>query len=312
MSGIYHLDALNDELVMIEEVGAGLEPMLGYAHRFEGMLIVLSLVPFRSEWKYGRRAWRYCFMDAGHQLGALLAAFETVGQSAQVPPAFDAAALNTFLGFDTQEFACLALAVGQESTKRARVPTGALMRVMPTDYTRSDDVVNSWLAMDAQVRVDTALLRASAPLQTQLRRRSARSFTAQPMPDEGFEYILHLLAKPPEGLAAYTIVLERGRELGVLRNGERQVEGDFSEIMAELLVGQRFIMDAGIVMVFTAPHYRTDLQLLCAAFAHRIALDAATRGIGFTGIGAFYDEAMRTFLDTMDAIMYVGVIGMEV
>lgn len=114
VSGIYHLDALRDELVLLEEVGAGLEPMLGYANRFEGMLILFSLVPYRSEWKYGHRAWRYCFMDAGHQAGALLAAFHAAGLTLCAVPAFDAAALNTFMGFDGEEHACLAFAAGRE------------------------------------------------------------------------------------------------------------------------------------------------------------------------------------------------------
>lgn len=309
-SGIYHLDALHDELVRIEEVGAGFESMLGYENRFEGLLILMTLVPFRSEWKYGHRGWRYCFMDAGHQLGALLAAFDAVGLSAAVPPEFDRGALDAFMGFENQEFACMALAVGQESDRRARIPKQPLMRVMPTDYTRSDGLVASWLSQQAPLDLDTVLLAGSAAHPVQLERRSARSFSAVPMPEAGFEHIMHLLSQPPAGVNAYAIVLELGRENGVWLNGSALANGAFGEVMAELLVGQRFIMDAGIVMILTAPVYRTDLQLQSAAFGHRIAMDVAPE-IGFTAIGAFYDEATQGFLKTSDAILYVGVFGME-
>lgn len=311
-SGVYHLDALNDALVMIVEVGTGLEPMLGYAHRFEGALILLSLVPYRSEWKYGHRAWRYCFMDAGHQAGALLAAFNTVGMQAAATPKCDRAALNAFMGFDDQEFTCLAFAVGKEGTRRARVPKHPLMRVMPTDYSHSDGVVASWLLQSGQCRIDHAVPFVSdAPQAVQLSRRSARSFSGQSLPAAGFEHIMHLLTEPPAGMTAYGVVLDSEREQGVWKHGILQCSGAFGTTLAALLVGQRFVADAGMVMVLTAPQYRTGLQLQSAAFGHRIGLDAAGHGIGYSAIGAFFDKELQEFLSTSESILYVGVFGME-
>ncbi len=72
LSGIYHLDVLKRELVMIMEIaGEGIEPYMGLEHRFNGALVMISLVPFRSSWKYGLRGWRYLYLDLGHQIGAL-------------------------------------------------------------------------------------------------------------------------------------------------------------------------------------------------------------------------------------------------
>jgi SagB-type dehydrogenase family enzyme len=311
VSGIYHLDALHDALVRIEEVGAGFEPMMGYANRFEGMLILLSIVPYRSEWKYGHRAWRYCFMDAGHQAGALMAAFHAVGLTLSVVPAFDKEALNRFMGFEDQEYACLAFAMGQESSRRARSAVKPLMRVMPTDYNRSDGVVGDWLSQLDALQIADPLPVSDAPMAVQLARRSARSFSGAAMSDAGFEHIMHLLSQPPEGMTAYAVVMDPERENGLWRNGEPVKAGAFGERLAALLVGQRFIMDGGIVMILTTPDYGPGPQLLSALFGHRAALDAATRDVGFTAIGAFYDNEVKRFLETDDAILYVGVFGME-
>lgn len=310
-SGIYHLDALHDRLVRIEEVGAGFETMMGYANRFEGLLILLSLVPYRSEWKYGHRAWRYCLMDAGHQVGALLTAFNACETPLAVPPAFDRAALDTFMGFDGREFACLALAVGAEGTRRARTPLKPLMHVTPTDYCRSDGTVGGWFANCDMPKPEIRNLASDSEPSVQLSRRSARKFSGLSMPDALFERIMHLVSQPPEGITAHTVVIDPQRENGIFRNGTLVKAGAFGEMTAALLVGQRFITEGGLVMILTAPAYDAALQLHAAAFGHRISMDAAQLGGGYTAIGAFYDRELQTFLETDDAILYVGVFGME-
>ena len=310
-NGIYHLDALHDVLVRIEEIGAGFETMMGYANRFEGVLILLSLVPYRSEWKYGHRAWRYCFMDAGHQVGTLLNALNSADIPFTVPPAFDREALERFMGFGDQEYACMVLACGSEGTRRARKPSQPLMQVMPTDYCRSDGTVGRWIAQSDTPKLKPEALLSDADTQTQLARRSARKFSGLAMPDTLYEHILHLLVHPPEGMTSYAVVLEPLREQGVFRNGTLLNSGMHAEIVAALLVGQRFVMEGSIVMILTAPNYSVDLQLHAAAFGHKLSLDAAQRGGGYTAIGAFYDRELQAFLETDDAVLYVGVFGME-
>ncbi len=64
------MDVLTEELVLMTEIGAaGIEPYLGMDQRFTGCLVMLSIVPFRCSWKYGLRAWRYLYLDLGHQIG---------------------------------------------------------------------------------------------------------------------------------------------------------------------------------------------------------------------------------------------------
>jgi hypothetical protein len=46
-------------------------------------------------------------------------------------------------------------------------------------------------------------------------------------------------------------------------------------------------------------------------FAQQLYLDATSRGVGFTGIGAFYDRKLQRFLETEMPIIYVGALGVE-
>jgi SagB-type dehydrogenase family enzyme len=310
LSGIYHVDAQREELVLLQECGAeGLEPLLGMAHRFEGFLFILSVVPFRSEWKYGVRAWRYCYMDAGHQLGALCAAQEA---AYEVLTGIDSAALNRVMGFDGQEFACAAVAVGAEGDRPAQTPAKPLMRVAPTDYCEGGDTVAGWIDRTETARRPINALGSDADETVRLQRRSARAFSGAAMPADVFEHIMHRLREAPEGMHAYAAVLRGGNaEPGLYGAEGLRKPGAFDETLTALLVDQRFIANAEIVMVVCAQRYDADLQMGAAAFAHALSLDAAARSVGYTAIGAFYDKKLQTFLQTPDYILYVGVFGME-
>lgn len=311
-SGIYHLDARQDLLVQLCEVGAGLERFAGLEHRFQGMLIFISLVPYRSEWKYGHRAWRYCWMDAGHQLGTLQASFEAAGETLSPLTITDTSGLEQFMGFDGQEFAAAMLSCGTLSDKKVRKPTTPLMRVMPTDYCQSDGTVPSWMQMRSEtLRLDAPPFSSPVPVSLQLARRSARAFCAKTLGDSDIEYFLHTLGQISAGISAYALILNDEARQGVWLDGEYLRADDLRADAVALLVGQRFIADASLVMVLTAARYDAALQTEAALFAHILSLEAARRGIGYTGIGAFYDDAMRRFLQTQDYVLYVGAFGIE-
>ena len=313
LSGIYHVDARRGELVLIRECGAdGLEPSVGMPHRFEGFLFVVSVVPYRSEWKYGHRAWRYCYMDAGHQIGALCAALQAHGRETFVPEGADLPGLGRMLGFAGEESVCAVLASGRPGDKPAKPLKTPLMRVSPTDYNESDGVVPGWLAQSATGAPLQLPPAADAGEAVQRARRSARAFDGRAMETEAFEYILHMLRRMPEGMTAYTVVLRPDHaEPGLYRDGERLKSGAFAETVTALLVDQRFVANAEIVMILCAERYDADMQMEAAAFAHALSLGAAEHGAAYTAIGAFYDKKLQTFLETSAYILYVGVFGAE-
>ncbi len=313
LSGIYHLDALHGEMVLIRECGAeGLEETVGMQTRFEGFIFVVTIVPFRSEWKYGHRAWRYCYMDAGHQVGALCAAMQAYGREPALHGSADLAALDSVMGLGREEFSCAVITAGVPTDKPTKPMKSPLMRVCPTDYCESDGTVPGWIAQfPAQGRFP-ACPKSSAPESVQRARRSARVFAEAAMPKDLFEHIMHMLRRTPEGVSVYTVILKDDHAAaGIYRGGERYKEGTFAEAVAALLVDQRFVAQAELVMVLCSERYDAELQMASAAFAHALSLEAAACGAGYTAIGAFYDKKLQTLLETPEYILYVGVFGME-
>lgn len=63
------------------------------------LLVGLSSVPWREAWKYGERAFRYCQLDTGHALGALVFAAATLGWRVRLVPG-GTAAIAALLGLD--------------------------------------------------------------------------------------------------------------------------------------------------------------------------------------------------------------------
>ncbi|MBU1643236.1 hypothetical protein KKE54_07730, partial [bacterium] len=224
LSGIYHVDAGGEALVLIREIERdGIEPEVGLSERFEGMLFIVSCVPFRSEWKYGERALRYCYLDAGHQIGAVAAAAAAGGQDATILSGFDVNCLNTKMGFSQQEFSCAVLAVGEAGKRSAEAMKGSLMQVAPTDYCDTKGEIPRQVAeqelfkgtlMSGSSTIDAGAIDA---------RRSARHFSGASLPNGPFEHFMHLLGHAPEPLVCYTVVLRSETAVPGIYTGEMLV-----------------------------------------------------------------------------------------
>ncbi|WP_345975748.1 nitroreductase family protein [Sulfurimonas sp. HSL3-7] len=313
LSGIYHVDAGANAMVLIREIERdGLEPALGMQKRFEGMLFVVSVVPFRSEWKYGDRALRYCYMDAGHQVGAVCASAAVGGHTATILSGFDADCLNRTMGFGGQEFAAAAVAIGQETERDAEAMKGGLMEVAPTDYCDTKGTIALQIAEEPPFASRSDITMPVVDETSIIKRRSARLFSPEPLETAQFEHFMHCLMQPPKPLESFAVVLQsKSLNKGVYKEGELLKEGDFADRAAALLVDQRFVKDGAVIMVFTAETFGSGELISAGLFAQRLYLEAAAMDAGFTGIGAFYDKKLQTFLGTQQAIVYVGVLGVE-
>jgi SagB-type dehydrogenase family enzyme len=69
-AGLYHYECESHALEQRCAYDAGLAAALAEVLPPGGLLLGLSLVPWREEWKYGLRAWRYCQLDLGHAIAA--------------------------------------------------------------------------------------------------------------------------------------------------------------------------------------------------------------------------------------------------
>lgn len=313
LSGIYHVDAGEEALVLIREIERdGIEPEVGLSERFEGMLFIVSCVPFRSEWKYGERALRYCYLDAGHQIGAVAAAAAAGGQDATILSGFDANCLNAKMGFSPQEFGCAVLAVGERGKRSVEAMKGTLMQVAPTDYCDTKGEIPRQIA-EQELFESTQFFGSPAIDEKAISgRRSARHFSGASLPNGPFEHFMHLLEDAPEPLVCHTVVLRsETAAAGVYAGGVLVREGLYDDEISALLVDQRFVKEAAMVTVMTSASFGSDALMAAGAFGHRLHLEAESRGVGFTGIGAFYDHKLQRFLGTEDYILYVCAVGVE-
>jgi SagB-type dehydrogenase family enzyme len=78
-------------------------------------LFIWAAVTERAKWRYGERAYRYLFIDAGHVCQNLYLAAESIGLGACAVGAFDDDDINKLLGFDGEKlFVVYCGAVGKK------------------------------------------------------------------------------------------------------------------------------------------------------------------------------------------------------
>lgn len=305
ISGIYHLDVLADELVMIAEIGGeGIEPYLGMSTRFNGVIVMCSLVPFRSSWKYGLRAWRYLYLDLGHQLGAFAATVRHFGFS--LTKMYAHKRLNQIMGMGDDEVIAAAYGIGENSSRPVNPLKQPLMYVQPTDYT----LPNGKLCSELQAQPlyseipETAQWDRFSVLNNS--RRSAREFDADMMDDASIRTMMQM--NIPHSLEAVFIVLQaHSMQHGVYRNGKCDTSGKFLSEIVHLLLDQRFIAGANMVVLIYAEHFNAASHVEAGVYAQELYTACEYHSIGCSGIGAFYDNEASRWSDK--SLLYAVAIG---
>jgi SagB-type dehydrogenase family enzyme len=192
LSGLYHYDVLNGELVMIREIaGEGIEPYVGMDKRFSGVIVMISLVPFRSSWKYGLRAWRYLNLDLGHQINALCASVEHFGLKCTKLSANEN--LNFIMGMGEDEVIGAIYRVGEVSERAVNPLTEPLMYVQPSDYTQTLKALSQKLKETTLYNDIPQTLHYDNFSHLNTSRRSAREFHSHTMSDEIIQKLLSIL-----------------------------------------------------------------------------------------------------------------------
>jgi SagB-type dehydrogenase family enzyme len=311
VSGIYHLQADTHQLVLIREVDEeGLEAVLGLESKINGMVFVMSIVPFRSFWKYGVRAFRYCYLDAGHQIAALEAALAVEGAELTFLSGFDAKCLDTSMGFDEQEQTVFAAFAGTVTQKACKPLEGSTMRVQPTDYYEAFEPFPVDQIAPAQGNALLELLRSDTLADAVISRRSARAFGGGPLGEAYETAIMKILGNETTGMSVYLVVNDAvSLHRGVYRSGKCIDESDRRERICRDLVDQRFLLASSMVIVVTSPRFNGTELAKASRLSHGLHLWCEARNIGFTGIGAFYDRKLQQLLQTDDYILYVNAIG---
>jgi SagB-type dehydrogenase family enzyme len=308
LSGIYHLDAVHRELVMIAEIaGEGVEPYLGLTSRFEGALVMISLVPFRSSWKYALRAWRYLYLDLGHQIGALGLSAEHFG--VKLTKMSPTQPLNKIMGMSEDEMIAAVYGIGELSARSVRALKKSLMRVHPTDYSESDEILGRELVENPPYTALPVMEKYGDFLKLNATRRSGREFNATRMSDEVMKILLNRTS--PSGLEIISLVLQaQYMYLGVYRSGVCTEKGEFVSECVRLLLDQRFISGANMVLFIHAENFCASSHIEAGIVAQELYMVCESHNVTCSGIGAFYDN--EATLWSKNPLLYAVAIGGKV
>jgi SagB-type dehydrogenase family enzyme len=324
VEGIYHLEVATDSLTLIYElIDDGIEAYVLPDHRVKGIIFLVSCAYYRSSWKYKQRGLRYCLLDSGHHLGAIEASAYLHKQPVEAIFDFDKPALNQVLGFENKEWVTAAIIIGEIKQRAVRSLRSTLPFVSPTDYFEPD----LWIERAYRETVLPASpvcalqhpefnLQSERFLQAILNRRSARRFRQQPISLTDYLALLQITMQPIptrslEEMQIFWIINRvEGREPGLYEADQLLKSGDFSAKAGYLCVNQAIARDSAVTLFFTTPYhnYQTASQL-AGWIGHRLYLISDYLGISCSGIGAYFDDETREFLETDKPVLYAVAIG---
>lgn len=305
LSGMYHLDVLHDELVMIREIaGEGIEPYVGLDRRFSGVIVMISLVPFRSSWKYGLRAWRYLYLDLGHQINALCASIRHFGLVCTKLSVSEK--LNALMGLGEDEVIGAVYGVGEAGERTVKPLSLPLMRVQPTDYAETLEDLTEHVRHNAIYTEIPSTISYDDFITINHTRRSAREFTPNTMSDEVIRELMSI--RPSDSLEVATFVFQaHSMQIGLYRHGKCAVSGNFDSEIVHLLLDQRFISGSTMVVLIFAESFCPQSHIEAGIYAQELYRACEHHHVGCSGIGAFYDdEALRW---SERALLYSVAIG---
>ncbi len=307
LCGIYHHDVVSEQLVLIQEIEAdGVESYVGMQNRFNGFMVMVSLVPFRSSWKYGLRAWRYLYLDLGHQLGALSATVRHYGQELTKMSQIQAEGLNRMMGMGEDEFIAAVYGIGKAGTRLVKELKNPLMVVQPTDYTVKNENLSVNIKNTPIYSQNIYVTQWDNYPSINRTRRSAREFKSEAMNDAVIGMVMQLMV--PKSLEVVAIVLQaHSMQCGVYRKGQLSITGNYHRETIHLLLEQRFIAGANMVLLIYAEQFTAHTHIEAGVYAQDMYLACEDLGVGCSGIGAFYDEEASQWSDK--PLLYAVAIG---
>ncbi|MFN0101238.1 MAG: SagB/ThcOx family dehydrogenase [Bryobacteraceae bacterium] len=289
---------------------------------FDGTLVfVLTTIAWREAWKYRDRAYRYCLHDIGHAWQALELAARAMGFTCSAVGSFDDAELTKRLGLAHDEWPMLVMTLHGEAAHGAldREFLGGVPNVL-SDDSKVSDLIQRMHAATCGLGVEWIVDRPVADVpavggrgfgEVVRTRRSALDFAGGER-DMTMAQLLavlsvarapllilylyvHRVAGLPAGLYRYA------GELELLRTGDQRVAA------AGLSLGQDLAGNACIAISMIADldgavsrygdrGYRYA-HFEAGALGHRLYIAAEALGLGATGIGAFFDDRVHSYLD---------------
>jgi len=329
ISGIYHYEPHTSKLALIHEIEKdGIESYLPNSTKRDGFSFLISATYFRSSWKYRDRSIRYILLDTGHQLGSIYAALCVMGRESVMEFDFDKIALNEAFGFRSDELSLASIherqigAKQEENTQSEITPLKQTFPyVPPSDYLETNRFVED-AYRDSAHYSDTPLplpyfflnIPQEQLKEAILQRRSIRAFRGEMIDANSLNTItkdLFDFALSQGVNIYYTLHRVDDTPQGLYKNGLLQKAGDFQERSKYLSLEQKLGGMSAVTFYFTSSEVEKyqKMTILSGFIAHIIYLRCELLGVGCSGLGAYYDDETKNFLQTSDNILYVLAIG---
>lgn len=325
--GVYHYEVSSSSLTLLQSISndEGLEPYFCYRTAMKGYLFLVSAIYYRSSWKYKDRAFRYCLLDAGHLLGSIEASALLKPHAVQMVYNIEREKLNRMFGFEEREWflAGCSMAVpihGQEvSALEFELPyvngsrTFEKNDIIEEAYTETMQFENC----KRQTRAAKFTYNTNKLKETIFTRRSQRGFNEGAITKGQFNYVMNIIHQPilsdcDEDVSVY-VVLNRVLDmpLGLYKDGEYVKHGDFGKHAGYLSLEQYSLSQQGAMAFFLtskAKNYQALYQK-AGIIGHRLYVAAQYMHIGCSGIGAYYDDEVNTFVENDEMVLYALAIG---
>jgi len=322
LDGLYHYEPHIASLTLLQEIGNdGVEYYFEDNAKQKGLIFLISSIYFRSSWKYKDRSIRYILLDSGHLLGATYAALCVMGKESEFVFNFDKTALNKVCGFRDDEMFTSAIRSAQKIDKEVKKLRQNLPFVSGCDYLESNEFIENAYKESVHYEEDDfkpldffSAIPKEQLKQAILNRRSIRAFRQQKMSDDEFEFIIKDIfefAISHNIDIFFTSHLVEGKTQGLYKNGKLLKEGDFREKSKYLSLEQNLGGQSGATFYFTSNDVGKyqKVNILSGFIAQIIYLRCEILKIACSGIGAYYDDESKEFLNTKNNILYLLAVG---
>ena len=320
--GIYHFDVANSSLKLLYKLdGDGVEASFEDNRAIKGLIVLYSTIYYRSSWKYKDRGFRYCLLDCGHALGSMEMSSYLYEHALVIRYKFDKLQLNKKFGFGDSEFFLSSGILGTPKKERIDKFNMQLDDINPK-YERNEMIEVAYkeslefVSCKSRYAFSEFSFHKEIFEETIFKRRSIREFTSSAITKASYESILEIAQKPimsdcDESVHLYAIVNHvDGLKCGLYLNGRCLKEGDFRKKAGYLCLEQSLGSKSAVTFFLTtsSKNYQSAYQK-AGIIGHRIYLASEYLKIGCSGIGAYYDDETKEFLETDDIILYGVVIG---
>lgn len=322
--GIYHLNIAHNAITLLKPIKEeGIEPFLHLNNQIEGFIFLNSALYYRSAWKYKNRAFRYCLLDSGHLLGCIENSCYVHEKEYELVYDFDKKRLNTMFGFSKEEFFLSACVVGKTTQNSVLQLQMNLENIDGTGVFENNVMIEE--AYEKSIHIHNKTPQYVKPQfhyskeifkEVILKRRSIRGFEKRAILKEQLHTLLSLLNQPipsdcDEQIDIY-YVINRVKEmpLGLYKNGELIIQGDFASKAGYLCLEQELGAHSAVTFFLTSSskNYQAMYQK-AGIIGHRLYSGSNYMHIGCSGIGAYYDDEVCEFINENTQVLYALAIG---